>query len=92
MPITKSAKKALRQSKRKHAYNVTRKKRFRAATKEFKQAITNKDFDTAKQLLPKVYKYLDKAAKGKTIKKNTASRMKSRLSRKLPNSNPTATA
>jgi small subunit ribosomal protein S20 len=83
MPITKSAKKALRQSKRKRVSNVRRKTKFRDLTKEFKKAIIGKDFDKAKELLPKVYKSLDKAAKGKTIKKNKANRAKSRLTKML---------
>ena len=79
MPITQSAKKALRQSKRRHIQNTRRKTKFRVLIKEFRKAITAKSFDKAKEILPSVYKALDKAAKGKTIKKNTSSRMKSRL-------------
>lgn len=80
MPITTSAKKALRQSKTKKAHNDRRKRLYRNAVKEFKKAITAKEFDMAKTLLPKVYKTLDKAAKSNTIAKNKASRTKSRLS------------
>jgi len=83
MPITKSAKKALRQSKRKRVSNVRRKTKFRDLTKEFRKAIAVKDFAKAKELLPKVYQSLDKAAKGKTIKKNKADRTKSRLTKLL---------
>ncbi|MEX1063803.1 MAG: 30S ribosomal protein S20 [Candidatus Paceibacterota bacterium] len=81
MPITKSAQKALRQSKRKQVHNKRRKHSFRVLIKDFRKAITDKDFNKAKELLPKVYKALDKAAKGKTIKKNKASRLKSRLTK-----------
>ncbi|MEK7151591.1 MAG: 30S ribosomal protein S20 [Patescibacteria group bacterium] len=81
MPITASAKKALRQSKKKHAHNVRRKTKFRVLVKEFRKAIVAKSFDKARELLPKVYKALDKATKGKTIKKNTSSRLKSRLTK-----------
>ena len=83
MPITKSAKKALRQSKRKRAQNTKRKDAFRVLVKEFRKAVAAKEFDKAKGLLPKVYKALDKAAKGKTIKKNKASRLKSRLAKSV---------
>ena len=83
MPITKSAKKALRQSKRKRVSNVRRKTKFRDLTKDFRKAIAAKDFNKAKELLPKVYKSLDKAAKSNTIKKNKASRTKSRLTKLL---------
>ncbi|OGN04295.1 MAG: 30S ribosomal protein S20 [Candidatus Yanofskybacteria bacterium RIFCSPHIGHO2_01_FULL_44_17] len=81
MPITQSAKKALRQSKKKHAHNVRRKTKFRVFVKEFRKAVIAKNFDKAKEILPSVYKALDKAAKSKTIKKNTSSRLKSRLTR-----------
>ena len=83
MPITKSAKKALRQSEKRHKFNLRRKVKFKDTVKEFKKAVIAKDFDKAKILLPKVYKTLDKAAKNNTISKNTASRKKSRLSRAL---------
>ena len=83
MPITKSAKKALRQSKRRQKQNIRRKTKFRSLVKEFRKAVAAKNFDKAKQMLPGVYKALDKAAKSKTIKKNTASRTKSRLSKSL---------
>ncbi len=83
MPITSSAKKALRQSKRKKDHNDRRKRLYRDAVKEFKKAITAKNFDTAKALLPKVYQTLDKAAKGNSIAKNKASRIKSRLTKNL---------
>ena len=79
MPITKSAKKALRQAKKRRLQNNRRKSKFRSLVKEFRKAVAAKDFDKAKQLLPSVYKNLDKAAKTKVIKKNTAGRIKSRL-------------
>lgn len=81
MPITKSAKKALRQSERRNLQNQRRKAKFRVLIKEFRKAVTAKNFDKAKEILPKVYKALDKAAKKDTIKKNKSSRMKSRLAR-----------
>ena len=80
MPITKSAQKALRQSRSRKARNIIRKDKYRVLVKEFRKAVADKDFNNAKQLLPKVYGSLDKAAKSKTIKKNKASRLKSRLS------------
>ncbi len=83
MPITKSAQKALRQSKVRRARNIIRKDKYRALVKEFRKAVADKKFDQAKQLLPKVYQALDKAAKKDTIKNNKASRLKSRLSLSL---------
>lgn len=83
MPITKSAKKALRLDKKRRARNILRKRKFRGLVKEFRQAVSDKNFDQAKALLPWVYKALDKAAKTNTIRKNKASRLKSRLTKHL---------
>ncbi len=87
MPITKSAQKALRQSKVKRDSNIKRKNAFRNLVKDFRKAVIAKSFDKAKELLPKVYKALDKAAKSKTIKKNKASRTKSRLTKLISKGN-----
>jgi len=51
--------------------------------KEYKKLLDAKDKEKAKDALKLVYKKLDKATKVNLIKKNTASRMKSRLSKKL---------
>ncbi|MDP2704432.1 MAG: 30S ribosomal protein S20 [bacterium] len=83
MPITKSAFKALRQSKRKRAQNLKRQGAFKDVIKKYKKAIEAGKKDEAAQLLPDVYKKLDKAAKTNLIKKNKASRLKSRLTKKL---------
>lgn len=80
MPITQSARKALKQSKKRRVRNLRRIRNYRETVKEFRKLITAKDFDSAKKLLPKVYKTLDKAAKSGVIKKNKASRLKSRTS------------
>lgn len=83
MPITQSAKKALRQSIRRRLQNIARKDAYKKVVKEYRKLIESKDFEKAKALLPKAYKTLDKAAKTNSIKKNMASRLKSRLARLL---------
>lgn len=83
MPITKSAKKALRQSKKRNLQNLAFKRKFKSAIKEFRKEVNAKSLQKAKGLLPTVYKAVDKAAKKGVIKKNTASRYKSRLSQLL---------
>jgi small subunit ribosomal protein S20 len=83
MPITSSAKKALRAGDRKRVYNLASKKRVDLVTKEFKKLIAKKDKKGGAKLLPAVYKALDKAAKTHFIDKNTASRKKSRFSAML---------
>ncbi|MBU4057697.1 30S ribosomal protein S20, partial [Patescibacteria group bacterium] len=86
MPITSSAKKALRSSLRKRAFNLERKNKMKSVVKEYKKLITEKKMKEAGALLPKVYKEIDKTAKRGVIKKNAASRKKSRFANKLKTS------
>lgn len=79
MPITQSAKKALRQSKRRRARNIARQEAFRTVLKRIKKLLIDKKFSEAEKLIPDAYQALDKAAKTGVIKKNNASRKKSRL-------------
>jgi small subunit ribosomal protein S20 len=74
MPITKSAKKALRASKRKRVFNLARKSALKTSLKEL-HAVAGSD----KELLSKAYQAIDKAVKRGVLKKNTAARKKSRL-------------
>ncbi len=76
MPITASAKKALRQNITRRAKNVSDKKAIKEAIKSYKKS-------PSAELLSVVYQKLDKAAKTNLIKKNTASRLKSRLTKLL---------
>ncbi len=82
-PITKSAKKALRQNIKRRARNRKTKENLKSLIKEVRFLAAGKKINEAKEILPKVYKALDKAAKNGTIKKNTASRKKSRLAKLL---------
>lgn len=81
MPIIKSAKKALRQNIRRRKANVKKKTELKSVVKEYKKLIAAGEKDKAKELLPKVFKKLDKSAKTNLLKKNKASRIKSRLSK-----------
>lgn len=83
MPIKKSAKKALRQSKKRQLANLKRKETMRAMIKKIKRLASEKKTEETKNLLPLVYQAIDKAAKAGVIKKNAASRKKSRLMRLL---------
>jgi len=83
MPITQSAKKALRQNKRRRIKNLNQKRGFQSAIKEFKRMVAEKKMDEAKKQLSLVYKKLDKAAKTGVIKENKADRLKSRLSQRI---------
>jgi len=81
MPITRSAKKALRVSDKKNAINERTKKLLKENVKSIEKLVVAKNFKDAKSKLSDAYSAIDKAAKNGVIKKNTASRKKSRLSR-----------
>lgn len=83
MPITKSAKKALRQSKKRRTENIVRKEALKKVIKEFRGLLGEKKIEEAKKMLAGVYKVLDKSTKTNIIKANTASRIKARLTRGL---------
>lgn len=80
MPITQSAKKALRGGDRKHVFNLRRKKKLDEAVKEVKNVVAKKEKAAVMKALSLAYKAIDKAAKGGLIKKGAADRKKSRLS------------
>lgn len=81
MAITKSAKKAIRQSATRHEQNVIYKNKIKVLVKEARALVLGKKMAEAKKLLPEIYRALDKAAKVGVIKKNNASRRKSRLTK-----------
>lgn len=74
MANTSSAKKANRVADRRRVFNLRRSKAMKDAVKD-----AGKAKDAAS--LSKAFQAIDKAAKRGVIKKNTASRMKSRLTR-----------
>ncbi|MDD5433218.1 MAG: 30S ribosomal protein S20 [Candidatus Pacebacteria bacterium] len=88
MAIKQSAKKGIRQSKRRGLMNQQRKRRVRGLIKEAKILVGQKKVEEAKKLLPQIYKALDKTAKKHTIKKNTASRKKSRMAKMIAKTSP----
>jgi small subunit ribosomal protein S20 len=85
MPIIKSAKKALRQSKRKQERNVVYKTAIKKTKKNIEKVLTTKELEKAKTDLKAFYKVVDKAAKKNVIHKNKANRIKSRLALKIKN-------
>lgn len=82
MPITKSAKKALRVSKRKKTLNDNRKKMMQDEIKKVSKLVKT-DKKSAQSELAKAYQAIDKAAKRGVIKKNTASRRKAKVAKML---------
>lgn len=81
MPITSSAKKALRASRSKRVFNQRRKDALTSVVKKIKKFVADKNTKEAVALLAQAYKAIDKAAKTNLIKKNAASRKKSRLAK-----------
>ena len=79
MPITKSAKKALRQNKRRRQRNLRQFDILKDTVKKIKKLVAENKKEEALKLLPQAYKVIDKAAKTGIIKKNNAARKKSRL-------------
>jgi small subunit ribosomal protein S20 len=76
-----SAKKALRQTKKRTALNDAKRRRVKETMKAIEKALKegNKDIEA---LVVKAQKALDKAAKNNVIHKNKASRLKSQLAKR----------
>ena len=82
MPNKKSAEKELRKAEKRQVANDFVRKQLKELTKTTKKAIAAKQPE-AKESLSKAAQALDKAAKKGVIKKNAASRKKSRLTKAL---------
>ncbi len=80
MPITQSAKKAIRGSLRKKAINDKRKKVMKEIIKKIEK-VAKTDKAEAEKMLSGAFQAIDKSAQKGVIKKNNAARKKSRLSR-----------
>ena len=83
MARTSSAKKAQRAAIRRRVFNARRKGAMKSAVKDVAKLVAKKDGKGAEALLPALYQAIDKAVKNGTIKKNTAARMKSRITKRL---------
>ena len=88
MPITKSAKKALRKSKKQALVNKIQKKNIKETIKKIHKAIDGKDAEVAQKLAKDVVKLLDKAAKRHLVHENVAARKKSRVYKAIKNTIP----
>jgi len=80
MPITKSAKKAIRVSSRKKAQNDQWKRKMKEIIKKIEKTAKTEKKEAAKSL-SSAFQTIDKAAKNGVIKKNNAANKKSRLSK-----------
>ena len=93
MPNIKSAKKALKQNLRKRKINLKAKNKMKKMIKDLNnlshkleksaEKITDENIKEMQDHLKMAYKAIDKTTKKKIIKKNTASRKKSSLAKKV---------
>ena len=81
MPITSSAKKALRGSLKKKLTNDRRKKALKDAERKIGKLVAEGKNVDAGKLLSLAYQAIDKAMKRGVIKKNKAARKKAHLAR-----------
>jgi len=79
----KSAIRQWRRSLRRNAINKRNRSILRTQIKKLREAVTNKDKETAQQLLPLTFSIIDKSVKKGTIHENTGARYKSRLNRQV---------
>ena len=83
MPNTESAKKRVRQTSKRNARNLWRKRRIKDASGDFLKAVASGDPAAAEKAMRAAARTLDKIAAVGTIHKNTAARRKSRMAAKL---------
>ncbi|OGY43300.1 MAG: 30S ribosomal protein S20 [Candidatus Buchananbacteria bacterium RIFCSPHIGHO2_02_FULL_38_8] len=81
MPVKKAAFKALRQSKVRAQKNKKVKSDVVALVRKVRKSVVAKDLSKAQNWLKQVVKKIDKAVQNGVIKKNTAARQKSRLTK-----------
>lgn len=92
MPITSSAKKAMRQAKARTQRRKPYKSRLKSEMKKF-VTLAKTDTESAAKLLPTAYSVIDTAAKKHVIHKNNAARKKAGLAKMLTKTvTPTTTA
>lgn len=80
MAITASAKKAHKQSLKKHVFNIRRTRAMKSNIKDLSKASSKKD---AEKMLPEVYQAIDKAVKRGVIKANTGARRKAAAAKQV---------
>jgi len=83
VPNTESAKKRVRQTAKRNARNLWRKRRIKDASGDFLKAIASGDAAAAEKAMRSAAQTLDKIAAKGTIHKNAAARRKSRMAAKL---------
>lgn len=80
-----SSKKDIRRSEKRTVFNDRIRARVKKAIKSFNTFVAEKNVEKAAEMLPRATKVLGKASQKKILKKETASRKISRLTKKLNN-------
>jgi small subunit ribosomal protein S20 len=83
MANTDSAIKRIRQSKTRNVSNQRNASRLKTQVRKLKRALDGNDAASAKDLLKPTISVVDKSVQKGVLKKNTASRIKSRLTRRV---------
>lgn len=83
MPIKHAALKQIRKDRKRHERNQAIRSELKTTTKRLLALLQEKKLDDARQLIHLVAKQYDHAASRHIIHRNTASRSKSRLMRRL---------
>ena len=83
MPIKHSAKKALRQNKKRRLRNIAYKTRIKNLAKRAASLYTEKKKEDLAKIIPSLYRAFDIGAKVGILKKNTAARRKSVIAKRL---------
>jgi small subunit ribosomal protein S20 len=83
MPVTKSAKKRLRQSEERRLHNRSVKRTLRSQLRKVREAIASGDAEASQGELRAAAKQLDQAAARNILHRNTVARTKSRLSARV---------
>ena len=83
MANLKSSKKRIRSNEKKRVRNLLVRSTIKTEVKKVEQAISQGDFELAKKMLSEATSTFDSAAAKGIIKKNTGSRKKSRLAKKI---------
>ncbi len=84
MPSTPSAKKALRKSQVRRLRNRSRRSSLRTLLRKFRESLESNDAATIGPVWKSVVKRLDQEAARGMLHKNTASRGKKRLAKRIP--------
>lgn len=83
MANLKSSQKRIRSNERKRVRNVAVRTNIKTEVKRVEQAIEQGNYEVAKKMLSEVASALDSASTKGIIKKNTGSRKKARLAKKI---------